>query len=99
MSDLQAITDDFRTHLGDEPGPGVTIKILFNEGGVLFINAAVTPIQVTNEDQAADCTVNVDIADFASLRDGSLSPIRAMMTGKLKVTGNMSAAMKLQSLF
>jgi putative sterol carrier protein len=38
-------------------------------------------------------------ADFLKLVNGELNPMMAAMTGKLKVSGDMSFAMKLTSLF
>ncbi|MGB0908712.1 MAG: SCP2 sterol-binding domain-containing protein, partial [Maricaulaceae bacterium] len=37
--------------------------------------------------------------DFIALASGNLDPMMAFMSGKLKVAGDMSVAMGLQSLF
>lgn len=47
---------------------------------------------------AAKCTVTISSSDFASLVAGKLNPTTAFMTGKLKIAGDMSLAMKLQSI-
>ena len=52
----------------------------------------------TNEDGAADATISVDWDDFQKLIAGQLDPTMAFMQGKLKVAGDMSVAMKLQSV-
>lgn len=46
-------------------------------------------------------TVTISIADedFIELRKGNLNSQMAFMMGKLRVTGDMSLAMKLQSMF
>jgi len=54
---------------------------------------------VSAEDKEADCTVDISLDDFNSLIRGKLNPMSAMMSGKLKIKGDMSVAMKLQSLF
>ena len=36
--------------------------------------------------------------DFKSLAAGDLDPMQAVMSGKLKILGDMGVAMKLQSL-
>jgi putative sterol carrier protein len=46
----------------------------------------------------ARCTVTIAAADFAALVAGKLNPTTAFMTGKLKIAGDMSLAMKLQSV-
>jgi putative sterol carrier protein len=80
-------------------GGGFTNKVKFDFGGdgKLFIDGAAG--KVTNEDGAADATINVSFPDFVALSQGSLDPMSAFMTGKLKVAGDMGVAMKLQALF
>jgi putative sterol carrier protein len=47
----------------------------------------------------ADCTITSSEADFERIVSGDLNPTSAYMTGKLKIKGDMGAAMKLQKLF
>ena len=56
-----------------------------------------TSAEVSDKD--ADCVISVDKADFISLAKGEMDPMMAFMSGKLKVTGDMSVAMGLQSIF
>ena len=93
---LAEITQRAQTALS---GGGFTNKVKFDfgEDGKLFIDGAAG--KVTNEDGAADATINVSFADFVALAQGSLDPMSAFMGGKLKVLGDMSVAMKLQALF
>lgn len=51
-----------------------------------------------NSDSAADATISVTWDDFTKLAAGALDPTMAFMQGKLKVAGDMSVAMQLQSL-
>ena len=44
------------------------------------------------------CTVTVSDADWVAIIDGSLNAQMAFMSGKLKVAGDMSLALKLQTL-
>lgn len=46
----------------------------------------------------ADCTVSMDTDDFKALVTGRLNAMTALTTGKLRVKGNMSLALRLQSL-
>ena len=48
---------------------------------------------------AAKLTVSADSADFVKIFTGQLDGMQAFMQGKLKVTGDMSLAMKLMGLF
>jgi putative sterol carrier protein len=54
--------------------------------------------QVTEEDGQADSTIKVAWSDWEDMRDGKLDGMTAFMQGKLKVEGDMSAAMQLQGV-
>ncbi|MEL7427648.1 MAG: SCP2 sterol-binding domain-containing protein, partial [Bacteroidota bacterium] len=49
-------------------------------------------------DEDADCVISMTPEDFMALVSGDLNPMMAMMTGKVKIKGDMGVAMKLQSL-
>ena len=53
------------------------------------------------QDGAADPDVTISTSEdnFQKLVNGELNPTTAYMTGKLKIKGDMGAAMKLQKLF
>ena len=46
-------------------------------------------------DEEADVTMSADADTFQQILDGSINPTTAFMTGKLKVDGDMGAAMRL----
>lgn len=72
------------------------VKFDFGDVGKLFIDGPGG--KATNEDAAADATIKVSWDDFEKLRNGTLDGTMAFMQGKLKVDGDMSVAMQLQSL-
>jgi len=47
----------------------------------------------------ADVTITSSAETFEKIRSGEQNPTTAYMTGKLKIKGDMGAAMKLQKLF
>jgi putative sterol carrier protein len=47
----------------------------------------------------ADCTISASEENFQKIIAGEQNPTAAYMTGKLKIKGDMGAAMKLQKLF
>ena len=95
---LDAITEQLRTRVGDDSGLGARVKFDFGGDGVVFIDATANPNTVSNEDIEADCTIAISVADFESLMAGDLDPTTAFMMGKLKVDGDMGIAMKLSSV-
>jgi putative sterol carrier protein len=56
-------------------------------------------VQVHEGVQDADCTITAGEETFRQIVSGDQNPTSAYMTGKLKVKGDIGAAMKLQKLF
>ena len=50
-------------------------------------------------EDGADCTISASQEIFEKIIAGEQNPTSAYMTGKLKLKGDMGAAMKLQKLF
>jgi putative sterol carrier protein len=71
-----------------------SIKFVFNEGAIHLDGS-----DITNEDKDADCTINMELADFDSMMAGDLNPMEAFMGGKMQLDGDMNVAMQLSSLF
>lgn len=49
-------------------------------------------------DEAADVTLTADTETFKAILDGEQNPTAAYMTGKLKLDGDMGAAMRLAAI-
>jgi putative sterol carrier protein len=56
-------------------------------------------LHVTEGGGDADCTISASSEVFERIVSGEQNPTTAYMTGKLKIKGDMGAAMKLQKLF
>ena len=56
-------------------------------------------VEVTEGGESADCTISTSEENFLKIVKGEQNPTTAYMTGKLRVKGDMGAAMKLQKLF
>lgn len=52
----------------------------------------------TGKSPEADCSIQISEENFKKLMRGELNPAMALMTRKIKVTGSMSAAMKLKDI-
>lgn len=48
--------------------------------------------------EEANCTFKLSEKDLSKLIDGSLNPTTAFMMGKIKVNGDLTLALKLQSI-
>jgi len=56
-------------------------------------------VSVTENAEGADVTISTSEETFEKITSGEQNATSAYMTGKLKVKGDMGAAMKLQKLF
>jgi putative sterol carrier protein len=94
MATLEEITERFREAVGADSGLDKSVKFDLKGAGVIRIEGGT----VANDDLPADCTIALSLDDFLKLAKGQLDPAMAFMTGKLKVAGDMSVALKLQPL-
>ncbi len=70
-----------------------------DNGGVLHVKVADGVAEIVEgASDSANITITMSADDFGSLLEGKLNATSAFMAGKLKVKGDMSLAMKLQSL-
>lgn len=105
MAAAQTVQDVFQRVTSIDPATirGVTGVMLFNLGGegggkwtVRFADGAVTLEE--GEANAPDVTFTMAAQDFIAIANGQLNPISAFMQGKVKVSGDMALAMRLQSI-
>jgi putative sterol carrier protein len=80
---------------------GVTNSYLFDiEGaGQWTVDVRDGNVKVTEGGNDADVTITATEENFQKIATGELNPTSAYMSGKLKIKGDMGAAMKLQKLF
>ena len=76
--------------------PGKTVKLDFGDNGTIMLDGVGN--KVSEDDGAADTIIKIAWDDWQSMADGQLDGMTAFMTGKLKVEGDMSNAMQLQSV-
>ncbi len=76
--------------------PQKTVKIDFGDEGVVLLDGV--NALVSEADEPADTTIRVSWDDWQALSAGTLDGMTAFMMGKLKVEGDMSNAMQLQSV-
>jgi putative sterol carrier protein len=67
-------------------------------GGTWTVKVENGKVAVTEGDEGGDCTISTSEEVFERIVDGSQNPLTAYMTGKLKVRGDVGAAMRLKSV-
>jgi putative sterol carrier protein len=96
---------DFFDGLAERVQPGATAGMnntyVFNieDAGSWTVAVSDGGVTVTEGDQGGDCIIESSAETFAKIAAGEQNPTSAYMTGKLKIKGDMGAAMKLQKLF
>jgi putative sterol carrier protein len=80
---------------------GMTNSYLFDvEGaGKWTVRVENGKVSVAEGGEDADAVITTSQETFEKITSGEQNPTSAYMTGKLKVKGDMGAAMKLQKLF
>lgn len=93
---LEACTEAIRTKVGTDSGLDATLKFDCGEDGVICIDGKSAPNTVSNINLDTDCTVGITLENLNGMLAGDLEPATGFMMGKLKVTGDMGVAMRLQ---
>lgn len=76
---------------------GATVKFVLDEH-TIFVDGTGDKNVVSSNDSEADCVISTSMDTFQKLKSGDINPMMAVMTGKIKIKGDMGIAMKLQSL-
>jgi putative sterol carrier protein len=98
---VQEFFDGLAGRASAEKTAGMNNSYLFDIEGagqwVVAVNDGA--VSVSEGSGEADTTISTTEENFLSITRGELNPTTAYMTGKLKIRGDMGAAMKLQKLF
>lgn len=95
---IESVLSDIQSKAAGSTPLGSTLKFDFG-GEQLFLDGTGDTNKVSMENKEAACTVSVSEDNFKALISGKLNPMSALMMGKIKITGDVGVAMKLQSLF
>jgi putative sterol carrier protein len=95
---LEETAEVLRQHASGKPAIGARVKIDLGAAGQLVVDGTGANNVILTEDGPAGCTLIMSAADFGALLDGSLSPMPAYMSGRMKITGDMGLAMRLAQL-
>ncbi|MFN3583779.1 SCP2 sterol-binding domain-containing protein [Phenylobacterium sp.] len=92
MPTLEELTERIRAAAASGAGLSRSVRLDLKGEGIIHLDGAA----VTNDDRPADLTVTISRADLVALGKGQLDPMRAMMTGRMKLS-DMGVAFALQS--
>ena len=95
--DMNEVVAGISEQAGNASPIGATIKFLLDDQPV-FIDGTGDTNVVTQDDKEADCVIITSAETLNKLKSGDLNPMMAVMSGKVKIKGDMGLAMKLQSL-
>src|SRR4051812_32986711 len=104
MSNTTKVFEDMNARITIEKAQKINSTYLFDiggdDGGKWFADLTKTEgPYIEKKDAEAKCTITVPKAeDWISIATGKMNPTSAFMQGKIKVKGDMSLAMKLQTL-
>ena len=101
MADVKEFFDTLETRADASKTAGMNNSYVFDiEGaGQWKVDVKDGAVSVSEGGGDADVTISTSEETFQKIVDGEQNPTSAYMTGKLKIKGDMGAAMKLQKLF
>jgi putative sterol carrier protein len=80
-------------------GMTASYKFVIDGAGTWHVDVDDGKVTVTEDGGEADTTITASDETFMKIARGEQNPTAAYMSGKLKVSGDMGQAMKLQKLF
>ena len=90
---LEQIVERMQKELSTKSFDG-SLKFDCGDEGVIVLSDGTA----STEDRDTDCTIRMTLDNLVKLLTGKLNPMTGVMTGKLKVSGDMGVAMKLGKL-
>jgi len=103
MSTVDQVFEEMKQRLTPEKAQKINASYQFDIGGEngdkWHIDLTKKSEWITKGNGDAQCTITIPKAeDWVQLASGKMNPTMAFMQGKIKVKGDMSLALKLQSL-
>ena len=92
-----AIFNELQDKANEVDAIGGTIKFVIDDT-VVYVDGSGTKNIVSDSNEDADCTISTTASALKDMQSGDLNPMTAVMSGKVKISGDMSLAMKVQSL-
>lgn len=98
-ADLAKAAEVIRSKIDGVDAFGSKIRFDFGDGSSILVDGTTEPPSVAeNSEDDADCTITAEADVFRDLVAGELDPTAAFMTGKIRIDGDMSAAMSMSKI-
>ena len=93
--------ETLESRVDESKAQGMTASYRFDidGAGTWVVDVDDGKVSVTEGDGDADCVISASAETFRKIASREQNPTAAYMSGKLKIKGDMGAAMKLQKLF
>ena len=95
--DITQVISQIQSQASTVDSIGGSIKFIVDDQ-ILLIDGTGNTNVVSQDDGDADCTITTSLDTLVKMKSGDLNPMMAAMSGKVKISGDMNLAMKLQSL-
>jgi putative sterol carrier protein len=94
-----------KAKLKANPEEGKSINAIYQfilqgkEGGDWWVDLTKSPGEIVEgKNDTAGCTITIDVPDFSSIMKKTANPVALFMSKKLKVSGELTLALKLQNI-
>lgn len=95
---IEAVTAKVAEVAAKLPPTGKIIRMEIGLERPVVYNGQTSPASVDNVDREPSATISMDFPTFVALSEGKTTGPAALMAGKLKITGDMAAALAFQSV-
>ena len=101
MASVREFFEGLEARVDPSKTEGMNNSYVFDieNAGTWTVRVTEGDVKVTEGAEEADATITASDETFEKIASGDLNPTTAYMTGKLKLKGDLGAAMKLQKLF
>lgn len=94
--DINFVVEELKKQAANTAPFGAKLKFVIDDHAILIDGTNGNAVSL--DDAEAECTISTDSESLMKMKSGDLNPMMAVMTGKVKIKGDMGLAMKLQSL-
>jgi putative sterol carrier protein len=96
---MEELTNRVRHSVGEESGLNAIVLFNLGDDGFIRIDGLSKPNRVSNDGTDPTITISLSRENFQRILDHDLSPQKALITGKMRLKGDIRIAMRLNKVF